>query len=205
MQTLEKQRLYTPEEYLALEEKADFRSEYINGQIIPMAGGSTNHNRISGNLYANLNFAFRQQNYEVFMADVRLWIPEKRIYTYPDAMVIVGEPEYWDNRADTITNPIVIAEVRSNSTKTYDPCGICEAARDDKFRAYRTIPSFAEYILIDQTQIYIEQYTKTAKNRWALREYNTEDEAIAFAAIPFQIALSDLYNKVQLPAPEVNS
>ena len=73
-----KQRYYTPEEYLELEEAADYKSEYIDGQIIPMAGGTINHNRISLNLSAALNFAFRQQDYEVFMGDVRLWIPQKR-------------------------------------------------------------------------------------------------------------------------------
>lgn len=78
------QRYYTPEEYLKLEEAAEYKSEYLDGQIVPMAGGSTNHNRIAGNLYAALNFAFRQQNYEVFITDVRLWIPDKRFYTYPD-------------------------------------------------------------------------------------------------------------------------
>lgn len=82
-----KQRYYTPEEYLELEEAADYKSEYINGQIIPMAGGTINHNRIAGNFYAVLNFAFKQQEYEVFNSDMRLWIDQKRIYTYPDVTV----------------------------------------------------------------------------------------------------------------------
>lgn len=114
------QRYYTPEEYLKLEEAAEYKSEYLDGQIVPMAGGSTNHNRIAGNLYAALNFAFRQQNYEVFITDVRLWIPDKRFYTYPDVMVTAGEPEYYNNRTDTITDPQVIIEVFSDSTQGYD-------------------------------------------------------------------------------------
>ena len=186
------QRYYTPEEYLELEEVAEYKSEYINGQIIPMAGGSTNHNRIAGNFYAALNFAFKQQNSEVFMGDIRLWIPQKRIYTYPDVMIVAGEPEYFNNRTDTILNPQVIVEVLSKSTKGYD--------REDKFEAYRTIPTFQEYVLISQTRMYIEQFSKIGNKRWTLSQYDDEDEAIALASVPFQIPLLDLYNKVNFEA-----
>lgn len=137
------QRYYTPEEYLELEEAAEYKSEYIDGQIIPMAGGTANHNRISLNLSAALNFAFRQQDYEVFMGDVRLWIPQKLTYTYPDMMILAGEPEFFNNRKDVILNPQIIVEVLSKSTKGYD--------REDKFQAYRTLSTFQEYLLIDQT------------------------------------------------------
>jgi len=106
-------RDYTPEEYLAIEEFSEYKSEYINGQIIPMAGGTVNHNKLAGNLYAALNFAFRQQDYQVFIGDVRLWIPEKRIFTYPDVMIIAGEPEYVNNRTDIIVNPVVIIDSNS--------------------------------------------------------------------------------------------
>jgi Uma2 family endonuclease len=85
MQAIE-QRYYTPEEYLELETVAEYKSEYIDGQIIPIAGGSTKHNQISLNLSSELNFAFKRQAYSVYMSDVRLWIPERRIYTYPDVM-----------------------------------------------------------------------------------------------------------------------
>ena len=186
------QRYYTPEEYLELEEAAEYKSEYINGQIIPMAGGSTNHNRIAGNFYAALNFAFKQQNSEVFMGDIRLWIPQKRIYTYPDLMIVAGEPEYFNNRTDTILNPQVIVEVLSKSTRGYD--------REDKFEAYRTIPTFQEYVLISQTRMYIEQFSKIGNKRWTLSQYDEEDEAIALASVPFQIPLLDLYNKVNFEA-----
>lgn len=122
-------RDYTPEEYLAIEEFSEYKSEYINGQIIPMAGGTINHNKLAGNLYAALNFAFRQQDYQVFIGDVRLWVPEKQIFTYPDVMIIAGEPEYVNNRTDTIANPVVIIEVLAKSTQAYD--------RGKKLNAYR--------------------------------------------------------------------
>lgn len=189
------QRYYTPEEYLKLEEAADYKSEYIDGKIIPMSGGTANHNRISLNLGSALNFAFRQQNYEVFAVDLRLWIPQKRIYTYPDVMIVAGEPAYFNNRTDMITNPQVIVEVLSKSTKGYD--------REDKFEAYRTISPFQEYLLIDQNRIHVEQFSKIGKKQWTLREYDEEDEAIALATVPFEISLQDLYNKVNFQLVEL--
>ncbi|MBD2594890.1 Uma2 family endonuclease [Nostoc spongiaeforme FACHB-130] len=188
------QQYYTPEEYLQLEEAAEYKSEYIDGQIIPMAGGTVNHARISLNLGSVLNFAFRQQNYEVFVGDVRLWISQKRIYTYPDVMIIAGESEFFKNRQDIITNPQIIVEVLSKSTKNYD--------YEDKFAAYRTIPTFQEYLLIDQYRIHVEQFSKIGKKQWNLREYDEEDNAIAFASVAFEISLQDLYNKVNFDLVE---
>ncbi|WP_375491932.1 Uma2 family endonuclease [uncultured Nostoc sp.] len=188
------QRYYTPEEYLELEEAAKYKSEYIDGQIIPMAGGTINHNQIALNLSTELNFAFKKQNYRVFMGDVRLWITQKRTYTYPDVMILVGEPEFFNNRKDIILNPQIIVEVLSKSTKGYD--------REDKFQAYRTISTFQEYLLIDQTRIHVEQFSKTGKKQWTLREYDEEDEAIALVTVPFEISLQDLYNKVKFELVE---
>ncbi|NEU74363.1 Uma2 family endonuclease [Hassallia byssoidea VB512170] len=191
MQVTEKQ-YYSPEEYLAREDAADYKSEYIDGEIIPMAGGSTNHNQIALNFSTELNSAFKTQDYEVFMSDVRLWIPSRRIYTYPNVMIVAGELEYFNNRTDTITNPRVIIEVLSDSTQGYDKKG--------KFEFYRTIPSFEEYLLIDQTKIYVEQFSKTANKRWSFREYDVEDEAIALASVQFEISLIHVYNKVKFAA-----
>jgi Uma2 family endonuclease len=114
------------------------------------------------------------------------------IYTYPDVMVIEGEPEYFQNRTDTVLNPTLIVEVFSKGTKNYD--------RESKFDAYRTISNFQEYLLIDQTRIHVEQFSKTGKKQWSFYEYDESDEAIAFAKVPFQISLADLYHKVQLNA-----
>lgn len=191
MQVTEKQ-YYSPEEYLAREDAADYKSEYIDGEIIPMAGGSINHNQIAGNFYVELSLAFKKLDYRVFMSDVRLWIPKARIYTYPDVMIIVGEPEYLNDRTDMITNPKVIIEVLSESTQGYD--------KKAKFESYRTIPSFEEYLLIDQTKVYVEQYSKTGNKRWSFREYDVEDEAIALTSVQFEISLEDVYNKVKFAA-----
>ncbi len=192
--TDQEKQYYTPEEYLALEEKAEYKSEYYDGLIIPMAGGTTNHNQIALNCIVALTTALKQQNYRVFMSDVRLWIPEMRYYKYPDIMVIAGQPEYYSDRKDTITNPQVVIEVLSNSTQAYD--------RDEKFKVYRTIPAFQEYILIDQTSVSIDQYFKTANKRWSLYEYDDEETELSFKSFDFQISLADLYDKVEFVEEE---
>ncbi|MFB2977629.1 Uma2 family endonuclease [Microseira sp. BLCC-F43] len=189
-----KQDLYTPEEYLALEEAAEYKSEYHDGVIIPMTGGTTNHNRIALSMSIALRLALKGQEYDVFISDVRLWIPRIRSYVYPDVMVIAGKPEYHDNHKDTITNPQVIIEVLSKSTRNYD--------RGDKFSYYRTIPSFQEYILIDQKKIAIEQYSKQANKRWSFSEYNEEDTDLFFSSLQVQVPLVDIYEKVDFEAEE---
>jgi len=186
------QDYFTPEEYLALEEAAEYKSEYLDGVIIPITGGTTNHNRISLNMSIALRLALKGLDYDVFIGDVRLWLPKKRFYTYPDVMVIPGKPEYYNNRQDTVMNPQAIVEVLSKSTKAYD--------RSDKFKLYQTIPTFQEYILIDQSQVYIEQYCKLANKRWSYRQYDEEDAALVFNFFQVEVALADVYEKVNFDA-----
>lgn len=181
---------YSPEEYLELETAAEFRSEYINGQIIPMAGAKVNHNKISLNLSSALNFALRGTEYDVFMSDLRLSIPNRSLYTYPDVMVAKTPLIFAENRQDTITNPILIAEILSDSTEKYD--------RGDKFRMYRTIPSFQEYLLISQTARLVEKFSKNKVNQWVLSEYAGKDTKITFDSFEFEITLDEIYNRIDL-------
>ena len=181
-------RYCTPEEYLQLEEAAEFKSEYRDGEIVPMTGGTTNHNEIALNFCLSLKLALRRPNYRVYMSDVRLWMPQYRLYTYPDVMVISGEPAYEGSGTTTVTNPVLVVEVLSNSTKDYD--------RGDKFQYYRSIPSLREYITIDQYKCYIEQFAKNSENKWVLTEYTTADEVMTLSAIEFKIQLSELYQGV---------
>jgi Uma2 family endonuclease len=187
-------RIYSPEEYFELEIPAEERHEYINGEIRVMPGRTPNHNRIVGNLYANLNFALRGQSYEVFITDQRVWIPRRRIYTYPDIIIIDGALQYQEGRKDTLLNPSIIIEVLSKSTSSYD--------RSDKFSAYRTIPEFREYILIDQYQIYVEHYVKTEPRKWTFQEYDESNGRLTFSSLAFEISLTDLYHKVEFEPEE---
>ena len=159
-----------------------------------MTGETTNHNRIARNMLIALSLQLRGQDYEVFIGDVRLWIPRMKRFTYPDVMVIAGQPEYYNNRKDTITNAQVIIEVLSKSTKGYD--------RGDKFQYYRTIPSFKEYILLDQSQMFIEQYTKQENKRWSYSVYDEEDAALTFSSFQVEVPLADIYDKVDFAAGE---
>lgn len=186
-QALEK-KIFTPEQYLALEVEAEERHEYIDGEIFLMAGGMPNHNRIVLNLAAALNFDLKRQPYDVFVTDQRLWIPSKRIYTYPDVMVVQGELQLQEGRRDTITNPLAIAEVLSKSTESND--------RTSKFADYRTIPSFQEYVLIDQYSIHMERYVKTNSSQWTFSEYDGAEAILKLDTIPFEVSLVDIYDKV---------
>jgi Uma2 family endonuclease len=154
-----------------------------------MTRGTPNHNRIALNFSAALNLAVKQQPYETFVADQKLWIPKKRINTYPHVMVVEGELLLQEGRRDTITNPLMIAEVLSESTRAYD--------KDKKFVAYRTIPSFQEYVLIDQYIVHVEQYHKTDGKSWMFTEYDNLNETLSLNSLPFQIMLADIYNKVK--------
>ncbi len=188
MQLETQKRHYTPEEYLELEEKAEYKSEYRDGKIVPITGGTTNHNQIAGNFYANLKFALRGKNYDVYIGDVRLWIAKYRQYTYPDVMVIQGQPVYTGTSTTTVMNPLLIAEVLSKSTQNYD--------QGNKFLYYRSIPEFKEYILIDQYQYHVMHYVKTADGKWIFDEIEGEFATLLFETIDFQISLTDLYQQV---------
>jgi Uma2 family endonuclease len=182
------QKYYTPEQYLELEEKSEEKHEYRDGEIIIMAGSTTNHNRLTVDFCTYLNIALMKQNAEVFSGDVRLWIPRYRLYTYPDVMVVKGKPVYHPPGTTTITNSSLIVEVLSNSTKSYD--------QHDKFRYYRSIPQFKEYILLNQYSFLVEQFVKTKDDRWIFNEYDTEEAILKLESVDFQISLKDLYKRV---------
>jgi Uma2 family endonuclease len=190
-------RYYTPEEYLALEESAIDKSEYHDGEIVPMTGGTANHNKIALNFCRKFPLTIQKQNYETFINDVRLWIPLTRRYVYPDIMVIQGEPVYHENNKTIVTNPLVIVEVLSNSTKDYD--------RGGKFLAYRSIPEFREYILIDQYSHHIEQFAKNSDGKWVLTEYDSEESVLILESVEFQMPLSEIYERINFEVEsEVN-
>ena len=169
--------------------ESEVRNEYRNGEIVPMAGGLPNHNRVTLNVASVLNFAFKGKPYEVFAMDQRLWIPKKRIHTYPDVMVIQGQLELQTGRKDTVMNPLLIVEVLSKSTADYD--------REKKFRAYRSIPSFQEYVLIDQYSQHIDQYVKVGEKKWNLQEYDETDSVVKLVTIDLEITIADIYDKVE--------
>ncbi|GAB4324052.1 MAG: Uma2 family endonuclease [Leptolyngbyaceae cyanobacterium] len=188
MQTLVQPRFYTPEEYLGLEEKAEFRNEYRNGAIVPMTGGSDNHNCIIINCCTLLRTQLRGTEYRVRSSDLKVWIPRYNQYTYPDVFVIQGHPVFQENRTDTVTNPLFIIEVLSKSTRNYD--------KTDKFKYYRSIPTFREYLLINQYAYDIEHYIKTEEGYWLLKEYEEPTTVLRLESLGISVAIADLYEDV---------
>ena len=185
---------YTLDEYRALEETAEFRNEYHDGRIIPMSGGTIDHNRIVRNLVRILDTAFRQKPYEVFTSDLRLWISQYRKGTYPDVMVIADKPVFNDNRTDEVLNPCLIVEVFSKSTEGYD--------RGDKFLYYRSIPEFREYLLVSQSEYFIEHYRKTGEGQWLLQEYRGNEAEIALESVGVSLVIKDMYEGVNFELAE---
>lgn len=181
---------YTIDEYLDLETASEDRSEYRDGEIVPMTGGTPEHNRISGNLFITLSLGLKRQPFEVFHVDQRLWIPSANLYTYPDVMVLPKPLELQTGRNDTVVNPCFIAEVLSKSTQNYD--------RGEKFVAYRTIPTFQEYLLIDQSRIHVEHHIKTSAHQWLFSEYNDPTVTLALNILEMQIQIADLYENVEM-------
>jgi Uma2 family endonuclease len=178
----------SPEEYLKQEEVAEFKSEYRNGEVIPMPGGTKNHHRLGRNFCSDFNNTFENGPYEAFMTDMRLWIPAYQLFTYSDVAIFQGEPLLLEGRRDTLLDPIIIVEVLSDSTELYD--------RTEKFQMYRSLESLKEYILISQHKIRVDQYVLESQNRWVFKDYEGEDAVLKLVAIPFEIKLGQLYRKV---------
>jgi Uma2 family endonuclease len=184
----------TPAQYLELERAAERKSEYIGGQMYAMAADSLSHNRISINLILNLGLQLRGTACEVHSSDHRLLIPAFEIYTYPDVWVTCGPPQYTDEVRDTTTNSRVIVEVLSDATKNYD--------QGEKFRYYRSIPSFAEYLLVAQDEVRAEHHARQPDNSWIMREFSAADVEIELATIGCRLVLGSLYERVEFnPQP----
>jgi Uma2 family endonuclease len=189
---------FTPDEYRVMEETAAERHEYCNGEIIAMAGGSEVHSRITVNITTLLNLALRDTNFQTYNGDLRIWISEFNHGTYADVLVINGEPEFNDNRTDEILNPLVIVEVLSPSTEGYD--------RGEKFRKYRSLPSFCEYLLVSQTEPYIEHYHKLDDSsdsegllqavRWQWQVYDHLDQSILVHSLNVEVPLGEVYRRI---------
>jgi len=178
----------TPEQYLEIERKAEYRSEYLNGSMFATAGASPNHGRIVVNAILQLGPQLRGGPREVAVADRRIFIQAENVCTYPNIVVICGLVAYVDKEQDTTTNPKFIADVLSHSTKNYD--------RGEKFRFYRTIPSFSEYMLLAQDSIRAEHRRRLPDGSWIFREFTSPEDRIELESIGCRLDLGALYETV---------
>jgi Uma2 family endonuclease len=178
------------EDYLAGERMSDVKHEYYAGEVFAFAGGSEAHNLIAANVLASLHTQLRRRPCKVYPSDMRVKVQRTGLYTYPDVVVVCGQPQFEDVEHDTLLNPTVIIEVLSPSTERYD--------RGKKFQNYRTIDSLAEYLLIAQDTYRIEQYIRQPDQQWLLSEATSLDAMIELPSIRGTLALVDVYEKVTI-------
>jgi Uma2 family endonuclease len=179
----------SPEEYLAQERLAERKSEYFQGEVFAMAGASPRHVWIVSNLNGNLWQQLKGKPCRVSASDLRLRVTPDRLYTYPDLMVICGEPQFADDQKDTVVNPVLIVEVLSESTRNYD--------RGWKFQHYRKLPSLIEYLLIEQDEPRVEHWTRQRENHWDFVELDDLGQSIQLTSISCMLALTEVYDKIE--------
>jgi Uma2 family endonuclease len=181
------------EEYRAIAEISEERYEYCNGEMIVMSGGTATHSRIAVEITTCLNISVRGTNFQVYNGDMRIWIPNFNQGTYADILVVNGAPEFNGDRTDEILNPLFIVEVLPPSTEAYD--------RGDKFRKYRSIPSFCEYLVVSQTEPYVEQYFRLEQgDRWQLQTYDQLNQIITLESLKVELPLPEIYRRVNFVA-----
>ena len=189
MDIAQEKKFYTPEEYLALERKAEYKSELIYGEIIAMAGSSRQHNIITGALYTEIKNRIKSKPCQVYFTDIRVAIQKTGLYTYPDIIIACGKEEFLDTHLDTLLNPTCIIEVLSDSTEKYD--------RGDKFLHYQSIESLQEYFLVSQNKKLVEKFKRSEKN-WIYTSYSEENVEIPFDYANVSIILSEIYGNMEI-------
>jgi Uma2 family endonuclease len=187
-QALAQKQYFTVEEYLDIERQAQYKSEYYNGDIFAMAGGSPKHSAICVNLTRRISESLDNKDCLTFDSNLKLEIPKFNAYVYPDVMVVCGDVELSEMGNDIITNPVLIVEILSQSTESYD--------RIKKFEYYRTLPTVKEYALVSQDEPKIEIYLRKNETIWVYSEIAGIDKAVLLKSIDCELALREIYQKV---------
>jgi len=184
------ERVYTVEEYLALERAAEHRNEFIDGRIYPKPGGSLVHSSIVSNLLVGIHTRLRGGSCTVLASAMRIKVTRTEAYLYPDLVALCEPPLLEDEHEDTLLNPEIIVEVLSASTERYD--------RGDKFAHYRRIDSLREYILVAQDKVRIEQYVRHGEH-WMLSEISDLAGSVRIETLGCEVSLRDIYDRVEFP------
>jgi Uma2 family endonuclease len=182
--------LLTPEEYLAIERRAETKSEYFGGEIFLRAGASEPPYLIVANLVGEFRSQLKKRSCKVYPSDMRVKIQATGLHTYPDVVVVCGEPKFEDDHKDTLLNPTLIVEVLSDSTEAYD--------RGKKFDHFRTVDSLSDYLLVAQDHPKVEYYTRQPNGKWLLSVFNNLQEVIELAEVACELPLNEIYDKVEL-------
>lgn len=177
-----------PEDYLELERNAEFKSEYLEGQIFAMSGGSPEHSAITVNITRELSLQLKGRPCQAFSNDLKVRTSYTGLYAYPNLTVVCSEPIYHDEKRDIITNPVVIIEVLSPSTEAFD--------RGRKFAHYQNILSLLDYILIAQDQPWIDHYARQPNNRWLLTPVVGLESSLWIPSIECDLRLAEVYDRI---------
>jgi Uma2 family endonuclease len=187
-------RYFTPEEYLELEVKADYKSQYVAGEIFAMAGAQPWHIKVTFNLVGMLYNRFRGRSCDAFFNEMRVRVKAGDLYTYPDVMALCGEPEFETTaNPHSLLNPQVIFEVLSPSTEAFD--------RGDKFARYRLLESLTDYVLVSSERMQVEHYVRQANGVWLFREYNQPEHRLTLVSVECELPLAEIYERVTFPDP----
>lgn len=181
----------TVQEYLALERSSETRREFFRGQVFAMSGASRAHNIIALNIGTRFNLQLKDRDCEAYVSDMRVKVDTTGLYTYPDVVVVCDEPQFEDAEFDTLLNPLLIVEVLSKSTESYD--------RGKKFEHYRQLKSLTAYVLVSQDHPHIECFSRGTDGIWQLTEATGLDAAIHIPALDCRLTLAEVYAKVQFP------
>ncbi len=189
MTAVKPQPYFTEEEYLAFERASTTKHEYYNGRIYAMTGAKEPHNLINGNTLASLHSQLRRKPCRTYSSDMRVKVIKTGLNTYPDIVILCGQPLFTDSTRDTVTNPVVIIEILSDSTERYD--------RGMKFQNYRAIDTLRDYILIAQDHHHIEHFSRQDNGLWVLQEATSDADVIHISSIECVLSLQDVYEKVE--------
>lgn len=177
-------------DYLEAERLAIEKHEYHKGEIFAMSGASIAHNKIAMNTSVDIATKLKGKKCQPYGSDLRIHIPKNTLYTYPDISIVCGEIETTDDKFDTVTNPSVIIEILSSTTRNYD--------KGEKFTLYREIDSLQEYILIDSERIMVEKFIRNADKSWQLTEYKTIEQSFSIETVGIEMQLTDIYDGVKI-------
>jgi len=180
--------LLTPEQYLEIERKAEFRSEYYQGEMFAMSGATRTHTTLVVNLTLDLGPQLRPGPCQLYIHDMRVKVSATGLYTYPDLVIACREERFMNTRQDTLLNPVVIIEVLSESTEAYD--------RGKKFGHYRTLESLQEYVLVALDRVQVERFTRQPGEQWLLTAANRLEDTIALESVGCQLHLADIYEGI---------
>ena len=185
---------FTPEEYLELEVKAEYKSQYVAGEIFSTAGAEPWHAKLAANIGGMLHIRFRNRPCDYYSSDMRLGIKAAGLYTYPDVVALCGEPQFDVSvKPRTLLNPQVIFEVLSPSTEAFD--------RGDKFARYRLLESLADYVLVASERMRVEHFVRQSGGAWTLTEFNQPEHRVPLASVQCELPLAEIYERVTFPDP----